>query len=327
MTTQATTNHPDRETTVTTRKAPEMTASQTDADLELLVNDQELADSAVAALSAAAGIGPVSASPLRPVHKGFRAFVEQESYEVSEIAIVTLLQAVAFGKDVHLLPLTALGRHQHQTLISTRPLTVADLPGCRGGVRAWSQTTGVWVRGVLAEQYGLDLSSIQWRTYSRGHVPEQPEPAWVTHAEDGSALAEDLLEGRVDFAVMGNDRPADPRVRNIVPDPADAAAEWSAEVGFVPVNHVIAVRGATARAHPDAVLAMYDTLAATLRTRDESDDGLPVNPVGFEALRPAVTAAARFAHAQGLLPRELGYDELVSRTCAALGVDPSRLGA
>ena len=48
------------------------------------------------------------------MHKGFRAFVDQTDYEVSEIAIVTLLQAVAFDKDVLLPPLTALGRHQHQ---------------------------------------------------------------------------------------------------------------------------------------------------------------------------------------------------------------------
>jgi len=304
-----------------------MTTTQSDAGLELLVQDPELADTAVAALTAADAHGPVVASPLSPVHRGFRAFVDQKDYEVSEIAVVTLLQAVAFDKDVLLLPLTALGRHQHRTLISARPLTVADLPGCTGGVRAWSQTTGVWVRGILAEQYAVDLRSIRWRTYSRGHVPEQPEPSWASPAEKGASLAEDLLSGRVDFAIMGNDRPDDPRVRSIVPDPAAAATAWSAEVGFVPVNHVIAVRGSTARALPEAVLAMYDALATTLRDRNERLPGLPLNPVGFEALRPAVSAAARFADAQGLLPRCVHYDELVSRTCSALGVDPSRFGA
>lgn len=304
-----------------------MTATQIQTGIELLVNEPELAETAADALRPFDGIGEVTTSPLRPVHRGFRAFVDQTDYEVSEIAIVTLLQAVAFDKDVVFLPLTALGRHQHQTLISTRPLSVDDLPGCTGGVRAWSQTTGVWVRGVLAEQYGVDLSSINWRTYSRGHVPEQPEPAWVAPAEAGASLAEDLLEGRVDFAIMGNDRPDDERVRGIVDDPQAAAERWSFEVGFVPVNHVIAVRGSTAREVPEAVVAMYDALAARLRDRNDRRAGLPLNPVGFEALRPAITAAARFAGDQGLLPRPVEYDELVSRTCAVLGVDPSRLGA
>lgn len=304
-----------------------MTSTQTDTQIELLINDQELVETAVAALNAAAGIGPVVASPLRPVHNGFRAFVDQTDYEVSEIAIVTLLQAVAFDKDVLFLPLAVLGRHQHQTLISARPLTVDDLRGRTGGVRAWSQTTGVWIRGVLAEQYGVEPSSVNWRTYSRGHVPEQAEPAWVTPAVGRASLADDLLEGRVDFAIMGNDRPADPRVRSIIEDPAAAADAWSAEVGFVPVNHVVAVRGATARAVPQAIRAMYDALATRLEARNQQQVGYPLHPVGFEALRPAVTAAARFATDQGLLPRPLDYDELVSRACTGLGVDPSRLGA
>lgn len=298
--------------------------------MEILVNDPILEKSAVAALTAADGIGSVTASPLRPVHKGFRAFLDDTSYQVSEIAIVTLLQAIAQEKDVILLPLTALGRHQHQTLISIDPIDLADLAGRTGGVRAWSQTTGVWVRGVLAEKYGVDLASITWRTYSRGHVPELPEPDFVVPAESGASLAEDLLAGQVDFAIMGNDRPDDPRVRSIIPDPAAAAEAWAAEVGFVPVNHVFAVRGSTARSARDGIFAMYDALAAELDRRNAQQSGHkpgPVlHPVGFEALRPAVTAAARFAHDQGLLPRPVDFDELVAATSAALGVAPERLG-
>lgn len=305
-----------------------MTAiTTTGTSIDLLINDRDLAETAAAALVAAAGIDAARPSELRPVHKGFRAFVDQKDYQVSEIAIVTILQALAFDKDVVLLPLTALGRHQHQTLISTEPLGVGDLAGRTGGVRAWSQTTGVWVRGVLADQYGVDLDAISWRTYGRGHVPEQPEPACVNPAERGASLAEDLLSGRVDFAIMGNDRPDDPRVRNVIADAVAAGAAWATEVGYVPVNHLIAVRGSTARNHPDAVLAMYDALAADLRRRDADRSGLPLHPVGFAALRPAITAAARFAEAQGLLPRPVTHDEVVAQACAALGVDPARLGA
>ena len=303
-----------------------MTSTRIDTGLELLINDADLAETAVAALDAAGGVGRAVASPLRPVHKGFRAFVDQQDFEVSEIAIVTLLQAIAFDKDVLLLPLTALGRHQHQTLISTEPIGVGDLTGKTGGVRAWSQTTGVWVRGVLAEQYGVDLSAVDWRTYSRGHVPEQPEPTFVSLAEPEASLADDLLAGRVDFAIMGNDRLDDPRVHSIIDDPAAAAQAWSAEVGFVPVNHVMAVRGDTARSAPDAILAMHDALAARLAERNQAGPVPPLFPVGFDDLRGAVTAAARFAADQGLLPRPVEYDELVERTCAALGVEPSRLG-
>lgn len=309
-----------------------MTDTTTDIEtaMEILINDPILEKAAVSALADADGIGPVTASPLRPVHKGFRAFIDHTSHEVSEIAIVTLLQAVAQDKDVVLLPLTALGRHQHQTLISVDPIELADLAGRTAGVRAWSQTTGVWVRGILAEKYGVDLTSITWHTYSRGHVPELPEPDFVVPAEAGASLADDLLTGRVDFAIMGNDRPDDPQVRSIIPDPAAAAEAWASEVGFVPINHLFAVRGSTARSARDGILAVYDALAHELNSRNAQQAGPesspPLHPVGFEALRPAVTAAARFAGDQGLLPKPVDFDALVAATSSALGVAPDRLG-
>ncbi|WP_423183501.1 hypothetical protein [Arthrobacter sp. NyZ413] len=297
----------------------------TTAEIEFLINDKELAGAAQSALESHKSIAAVTASPLRPVHNGFRSFASGQSFEVSEIAIVTLLQAVALDRPVLFLPLTALGRHQHQTLISTQELSVDQLPGRTVGVRAWSQTTGMWVRGFLAHQYKVDLRSVRWRTYEGGHIAEQGEPAWVQRAEEGASLAQDLLEGRVDFAVMGNDRPDDPGVRSVIPDPATASQQWAEHVGYVPVNHLFAVRESTARDLSGAVLGLYDAVSEQLEAR-KTGSGIPLEPYGFEALRPAVTAAASYAWEQELLPRPVEYDELVSATCTALGVAASRLG-
>ena len=305
----------------------------TPTHIELLINDQELADTARGALLAADAVQTVTASPLRPVHNGFRAFIQRTAFDVSEIAIVTLLQAIAHDKPVLFLPLTALGRHQHQTLISTQDLTVADLPGRTVGVRAWSQTTGVWVRGFLSDQYGVHVRSVNWRTYEGGHVPEQPEPAWVIRADEQDSLADDLLAGRVDYAVMGNDRPDAVTVHSVIPDAKAVGRRWSRDVGYVPVNHLIAVSEQTARESAEAVIQMYDALAEQLARRNDSaasgrtDGGdPPLFPFGFEALRPAVTAAARYAWEQELLPRPIDYDELIKHTCSALGIRPTRLG-
>ena len=298
----------------------------TSLPVELLINDRELETAAVDALQSDPAVGTVTASPLRPVHNGFKAFIEGESFDVSEIAIVTLLQAVAQGKKVLFLPLTALGRYQHHTLISTKDLRVEDLPGRSVGVRAWSQTTGVWVRGFLQEQYGIDLQSVRWRTYSAGHVPEQPDPTWATRADQGHKLADDLLSGEVDFAMMGNDRPDAPGVHSVIDSAQQVAEDWAKQVGYIPVNHVFAVSESTARAVPQAVLRLYDALAGRLEARNDQTAGLPLFPYGFEGLRPAVTAAARFAWEQELLPRRVDYDDLVERTCSALGAPAARLG-
>lgn len=298
----------------------------TTAEIQFLINDKELAGAALRALESHESVGGVTASPLRPVHNGFKPFVSGQHYEISEIAIVTMLQAVAHNRPVLFLPLTALGRHQHQTLISTQQLSIEELPGRTVGVRAWSQTTGMWVRGFLAHQYKVDLRSVRWRTYEDGHVTEQSEPAWVQRAEEGASLAKDLLAGRVDYAVMGNDRPDDPSVHSVISDPRTASTEWAERVGYVPVNHVFAVRESAARELGEAICGMYDAITERLEARKGTVPGIPLEPYGFAALRPAVTAAAQYAWEQELLPRPVDYDELMARTCTALGVPASRLG-
>ncbi|MFD7428074.1 hypothetical protein ACFV6Z_13560 [Streptomyces sp. NPDC059818] len=283
-------------------------------------------DLAAAALSAAreAGSEPERVG-IKPVHKASRGFVNESDVDLCELAIVTVLQAVAHGRPVLLLPVTTLGRHQHQTLVTLGKLSVADVEGRSVGVRAWSQTTGVWMRGFLTEQYGVDLRKADWTTYEGHHVEGAEDPSWVRRAPQGAGLPADFLEGRVDFGIMGNELPADDRIRTAIGNAHDVAEQWSKEQGFIPVNHVVGVSEAAAAEHPAAVLAAYDAMSSVL-TANEEGGPVALHPVGFEGLRAAFTKAAVYALEQDVIPRAVDYDELVERSCAALGVTPARLG-
>ncbi|MFI6350316.1 hypothetical protein [Streptomyces sp. NPDC050560] len=261
-----------------------------------------------------------------PVHKAFKGFVNDSSFDVCEIAVVTLLQALAHGKPVVLLPVTTLGRFQHQTLVARKDLAPEAVEGRTVGVRSWSQTTCVWVRGFLTEQYGVDLRKVDWVAYEDGHIREYRDPSWVRRAPEGATLPRDFLDGRVDFGIMGNDLPkGDDATRSVIPDAAQAAAEWSARKGFVPVNHVVAVSETAAREHSDAICAMYDAMRQ-VAAAEPAKGPVPFSPAGFEALRGPLTQAARYAAEQDVLPAPVDYDDLVARACDALGVPPSRLG-
>lgn len=276
-------------------------------------------DLAVAAEKAVRQAGvPLERLDVRPVHKASRGFVNDAAVDVCELAVVTLLQAAAYGKPVVLLPVTTLGRHQHQTLVTLAGLAVDGVEGRTVGVRSWSQTTGVWVRGFLAEQYGVDLRAVDWVTYEDGHVDGYADPAWVTRAPAGSRLPADFLAGRLDYGIMGNELPADERIRTAIDDAPGVAADWAARKGFAPVNHVMGVTVAAAREHSAAICALYDAMRAA-NHRD-------LHPVGFEALRGPVSQAATYALEQEVLPRPVDYDDLVARSCEALGVPASRLG-
>src|SRR5487761_48587 len=93
------------------------------------------------------------------VNKAFKAIVREQKYDLGELAMVTFLQAKAYGKPYVLMPAVVVARGQHHTIFFNPErghLHPGDLNGRRVGVRAYTQTTGAWVRGFLQEDYGVD---------------------------------------------------------------------------------------------------------------------------------------------------------------------------
>src|SRR5262245_13825926 len=133
----------------------------------------------------------------------FKNVVRNAQYDVSELAIVTYLQAKAYGKPYVLLPAVLVSRGQHHTIAYNADrgkLGPADLAGKRVGVRAYTVTTGVWVRGILASDYGVDLNKIEWITFEDPHVAEYQDPAIIKRAPADKELVQMLLDGEIDAA-------------------------------------------------------------------------------------------------------------------------------
>ena len=93
------------------------------------------------------------------------------------MAIVTYLMAKSFGKPMVLLPNVVVARFQHAYAVYRAELGTLkprDLEGKRVGIRSFTTTTGAWLRGILANDYGVDLDSIDWVTFEDAHVAEFP---------------------------------------------------------------------------------------------------------------------------------------------------------
>ena len=106
---------------------------------------------------------------VRPPSSAFKRVVRGLEFDVAELAIVTFLMAKAHGKPLRLVPATLVARFQHPLLVHNverGPLRPQDLPGKRIGVRSYSVTTGMWIRGILSEDFGVDPGSIRWTTPS-----------------------------------------------------------------------------------------------------------------------------------------------------------------
>src|SRR5690242_7636338 len=152
---------------------------------------------------------------IKVANTGFKPLVREHKFDLSELAIVTYLQAKVYGKPYVLLPAVVLARGQHHT-IAYNPergeLKAADLAGKRVGVRAYTVTTGAWVRGILKEQYGVDLDKVKWVTFEDPHLAEYTDPPEIARAPAGKTIAQMLLDGELDAAIVG-DKMRDPRLK------------------------------------------------------------------------------------------------------------------
>jgi 4,5-dihydroxyphthalate decarboxylase len=255
---------------------------------------------------------------IEPIHRAFAPMARELRFDVSEMAVITALQALAYDKRLMLLPVTLAARFQHGCLITRaeHKLRPDDLAGRKVAVRAYTQTTGVWVRGILENDHGVGASSVEWVTQEGAHVAEYKNPAWVHQASKDRALVDMLRAGEVDAAILGNDLPDAPDLVPVIPHPVEAAAAWYAKYGVVPTNHIMVVRSDVAEADPDAMRALWRCL---LRAKPAPETGVDFAAIGIEAHRGPIEMLLRFCDQQALLPRRLDFDEIYAPAQRLLG--------
>jgi 4,5-dihydroxyphthalate decarboxylase len=239
------------------------------------------------------------------VASAFKRVVRNLDFDVAEMAIMTFLVAKAFNKPYRLLPFVLMARFQHPYLVhdATRnSLAPKNLEGKRVGVRSYSVTTGAWIRGILAEDYGVDLAKIQWVTFEEAHVAEFRDPPNVQRAPAGKDINAMLLAGELDAAILGA-VPTDPKLKPVIADPQAAGKKWGEKHGAIQLNHLVGVKNTVSKAAADEV---YDLLLESKKAA-----GNPAMlPHGVEANRRNLEVAIDCAYKQNMIPRRFTVEEL-----------------
>lgn len=256
-----------------------------------------------------------------PAHNGFKAMVRENAFDAGELAIVTYLQARAYGKPYIALPAPVSGRFQHHCggfNIDFGHLDPKDIEGKRVGVRSYTQTTGLWIRGVLRHEHDVDLDKVTWMTLNDGHLAEYEDPANCVRLPAGSNIPQMMMDGQLDAALLGEDMPKDPRVRTLVPDAMAAGKAAYARDGIVPINHLFVVHEALSKQRPDIVREIYRMIR---ESRAAAEGGVPAifPPLGMEANRPGMQLAIDWALDQKIIPRRMTVDELFDDVTGSLG--------
>jgi len=256
-------------------------------------------------------------------HSAFKRVVRDAEFDIAELAIVTYLQAKAYGKPLVLIPAVVMGQMPHPCLVfngERRRIAPSDLAGLRVGVRAYSVTTVTWVRGILANEYGVDLDRVRWITFEDPHVPEYRDPPTATRAPAGKKIVDMLLAGELDAAIVSPRDLTDPRLQSVIPDARAAAEAWCRQRGVLPINHMMVTTEKQSQTNGDSVRRFYRAL---VESRDAAlaagATGLQMVRFGVETLRPSLQIIIDYCVQQNLVPRVLTVDELFDDVTRTLG--------
>ena len=246
-----------------------------------------------------------------PTNKGFKPMVREQAFDVSEMAVVTYLMAKSVGKPMVLLPNVVLARFAHEFLLYNGKhgeMKPADLNGKRVGIRSFTTTTGAWLRGILANDYGVDLDSIDWVTFEDAHVAEFVDT--TKRAGAGKQIVQMLIDGELD-AVLG-EKVEHPDLKPLFADAAAEAKAWSAKHLVMPINHMVVVSRNLSQKHPDVVREVHRLLTESARQS-------PAAPrFTADEMRRSLDLITQYAAQQGLIPRAYVIDELFDDVTRAL---------
>jgi 4,5-dihydroxyphthalate decarboxylase len=259
----------------------------------------------------------------KPANQGFKPMIREGAFDAGELAIGSFLQAKVYGKPLVLLPAVVMARFQHHTIVynaAKSELKPKDLEGRRIAVRSYTQTTGIWVRGILEHELGVDLSRLRWVCTDDAHLAEYHDPAIVERPAPGAKpLDRMLIDGDVDAAIPAGDLTKDhPHIRHLFPGPNEQARAWVAKYGTVPVNHYFVVSKALADARPDVVAETYRLLQASKALAPPPADGIDFFPYGVEANRKPMELMVQYSVEQQIIPRAFTVEELFEGVADAL---------
>jgi 4,5-dihydroxyphthalate decarboxylase len=270
-----------------------------------------------------------------PIIVAFRRMCRALEFDVSEMAITTYLTARAYNKPFTALPVFVLRQFHHSPIVyhvKSGVESPKDLEGKKVGVRAYTVTTGVWARGILATEYGVDLNKVTWVLNDEEHVEEYHKdyPPNVVY-QAGANLAEMVAKGEL-AAAIGVGRVDSPDVKPLIPNAREAEAAWYQKTGIYPINHAVVVKDSLLQADPtlaprlfnafkEAKAALLQQLSSGAELSGEEqalaqrrslvgDDPLPY---GLGRNRKAMEAVIRFAQDQKILPRKVSPEEMFAQ--------------
>lgn len=283
---------------------------------------------------------------VKPIISAFRRMVRNLEFDICEMAPATYMIAREHGAKFTALPIFVFRRFHHNGLV-IRPdsniNTPLDLHGKSVGVRAYSVTTGIWTRGILQDEYGVDSSKIQWIVDDQEHVADLILPPNVQTVPHGTSIASLMASGEISAAFTANagigrsgqptqnwtsNRVRDTEYSELIPNFTDCEKDWYRKTGIYPIHGLIVVKHSVLKNNPSVGNFLFNAFEhAKNRYLEKLNSGFSICdkdahyrdmskivgdplPYGLEPNRPAIETLIRYCHQQGLLKKRYLAEEM-----------------
>jgi 4,5-dihydroxyphthalate decarboxylase len=275
-----------------------------------------------------------------PIIAAFRRMVRGNEFDICEMAITTYICAKSFGKPMTAVPVFLVRAFHHGAIAINAKAGIAkptDLEGKKVGVnRGYTVTTGVWARGILQREYGVDIGKITWVLSGDEHVSEYRPPANVVPMGAGKKMDDLLVSGELAGAIGVDVK--HPDVVPLIPNALEAGLAALRRDGHYPINHVMVIKDELIERHPDLAADVFNTFAEskrryverlkagkidkptaidTLHQRVMEVTGDPL-PYGIAPNRKAMEELIGYALAQGIISKPVTVDELFAPSTRGL---------
>jgi 4,5-dihydroxyphthalate decarboxylase len=249
-----------------------------------------------------------------PLIAAFRRMVRGAEFDICEMAFTTYICARAFGKPMTAVPVFLVRAFHHGAIlanINSGIRSPKDLEGKRVGVnRGYTVTTGVWARGILQQEYGVDLSKITWVLSGDEHVAEYRPPSNVVPIEPGKKMGDMLAAGEL-AAAIGVEVDS-PNVRPLIPDAFETGVAALRRRGLYPINHTVVIKNELIAAHPQLAADVFDAFAAGKRAYlDRLEAGEIEKPTEVDELHKRVMQITGDPLPYGIAPNRQVIEELI----------------
>ena len=249
-----------------------------------------------------------------PIIAAFRRMVRGNEFDISEMAITTYICARAYGKPMTAVPVFLVRAFHHGAILVNSKAGIKspkDLEGKRVGVnRGYTVTTGVWARGVLQDEHGVDLSKITWVLSGDEHVAEYKAPPNVVPIEAGKKMDDMLISGELVAAIGVETK--HPDVKPLIPNALEAGLSALRQRGHYPINHTVVIKDELIAKYPDLAADVFNAFAESKRLYvGELKAGKIEKPTAVDEVHQKVMAITGEPLPYGIAPNRKVIEELL----------------